>query len=275
MIYDCFVFYDELDLLEIRLNVLDSVVDRFVLVEATETFGKAPKKLFYKENQERFKKFQDRIIHVVVDDFPRWNWKKLRPTKNWDLEDFQRNALKRGLVDCQPDDIIIFSDIDEIPRPEKVVEYKNTPGIKTFYQELYYYYLNYLVVDHTEPNEFYKGYKPWHGSVMATYNYFKKSPNDMRTYRSKKDAEHTMVMDGGWHYSFMGGTDMILKKMKAYAHTEYMTPDMFSPSWVENQVKTGQDIFRRAMTFKKVDLAAHAPAYVLANQERYKKLILE
>jgi beta-1,4-mannosyl-glycoprotein beta-1,4-N-acetylglucosaminyltransferase len=83
-----------------------------------------------------------------------------------------------------------------------------------------------------------------------------------------------MVMDGGWHYSFMGGTDMILKKMKAYAHAEYMTPDMFSPEWVENQVRSGQDIFKRPMTFKKVDFKAHAPAYVVAHQDRYQKLIL-
>lgn len=274
MIYDCFVFYDELDLLEIRLNTLDAVVDRFVLVEATQTFSKVPKKLFYQENKERFKKFNDKIIHVVVDDFPRFNWKKLRPTKNWDLEDFQRNALKRGLVNCADEDVILFSDVDEIPRPELVKKYAQTPGIKTFYQEMYYYYLNYLVVDHSEPNEFYNDYKPWHGTVMAAYKYFKKSPNDMRTYRSRKDDLHVRVMDGGWHFSFMGGAEMILKKMKAYAHTEYMRDEMLTVEWIKTQLETGRDVFDRPYTFKKVDISQRGPDYVIQNQERYKHLIM-
>lgn len=274
MIYDCFVFYDELDLLEIRLNTLNEVVDRFVIVEAKETFSRTPKPLFFEQNKDRFAKFQDKIITVVIDEFPRINWKKLRPTRNWDRENFQRNALLRGLTQCKDDDIIIFSDVDEIPRPEKIREHLNTPGIKTFYQELYFYYLNYLVIDHPEPNEFYKGYKPWHGTVMGTFNYFKKSPNDVRTFRNRKDNEHTMVMDGGWHYSFMGGTEMIMKKLKAYAHTEYMGPDVFNPLWIEEQVRAGKDILNRSMTFKRVSLEDHAPKFLVEHQERYKHLIL-
>ncbi len=274
MIYDCFVFYDELDLLEIRLNVLNDVVDKFVIVESHETFSQTSKPLFYQENKARFKDFEHKIINVIIDKFPRWNWKKMRPARNWDREDFQRNALSRGLAQCTSDDIIIFSDVDEIPRPEKIVEYKNTPGVKTFYQEMYYYYLNYLVVDHTEPNDLYNGYRPWHGTVMATYDYFRKSPNDVRTYRSRKDKDHTMVMDGGWHYSFMGGTEMVLKKLRAYAHTEYMDENTFNPTWIEEQMRLGKDVLNRRVTFKKIALEVHAPRYLVDNQEKYKHLLL-
>nr|BFD69069.1 hypothetical protein HAGR004_40910 [Bdellovibrio sp. HAGR004] len=177
-------------------------------------------------------------------------------------------------MSCKDDDVIIFSDLDEIPRPEKIVEYKDRPGIKTFYQEMYYYYLNNLVVTHPEPNEMYKGYIPWHGSVMANYRYFKKSPNDMRTYRSKRDSEHIMVMDGGWHYSFMGGTKMILKKLRAYSHTEYMHSKTITPEWVEQQVREGKDIFSRNMSFRTVDLASHAPQYIVENREKFEHFIV-
>lgn len=274
MIYDCFVFYDELDLLEIRLNTLNDVVDRFVIVEARETFSQTEKPLFYELNKKRFAKFEDKISTVVIDRFPRMNWKKLRPARNWDRENYQRNALLQGLTQCTNDDIIIFSDVDEIPRPEKVLEYKNTPGIKTFYQEMYFYYLNYLVVDHPEPNSMYKDYKPWHGSVMGSYRYFKKSPNDVRTFRSRKDSEHTMVMDGGWHYSFMGGTEMILKKLRAYAHTEYMGSETFNPQWIEEQVRAGKDVLNRSMSFKQVALEERAPKYLAENQDLYRHLIV-
>lgn len=274
MIYDCFVFYDELDLLEIRLNVLNDVVDKFVIIESKKTFRGADKPLFYVENQERFSKFAGKIIHVVVEDFPKINWRKLRPFSNWDREDYQRNSLAKALKHCQPDDVILFSDVDEIPTPEKVVEHLKTPGIKTFYQELFYYYLNNLAYEHPEPNQMYKDYIPWHGTVMANYSYFKKyGPNDMRTYRSKKDREHVMVMDGGWHFSFMGGTEMILKKMRSYSHTEYMTEEMFNPQWVESSVRSGKDIFNRPMKFRRVGVE-RLPRYVQEHQDRYAKLIL-
>ncbi len=273
MIYDCFVFYDELDLLEIRLNVLNDVVDKFVIIESKKTFRGADKPLFYVENQERFSKFAGKVIHVVVEDFPKINWRKLRPFSNWDREDYQRDSLARALKHCQPDDVIIFSDVDEIPRPEKVTEYLTKPGIKTFYQEMYYYYLNNLAYEHPEPNQMYKDYIPWHGSVMANYAFFKKyGPNNMRTYRSRRDEEHTMVMDGGWHLSFMGGITMILKKMRTYSHTEYMTEEMLKPEWVESQVKMGRDVFNRPIKFKIVS-EERLPLYVQRNLERYSHLL--
>lgn len=274
MVYDCFVFYDELDLLEIRLNVLNDAVDKFVILESKKTFRGIDKPLFYVENKERFARFASKIIHVVLEDFPKINWRKLRPFSSWDREDYQRNALSKALKNCKPDDVILLSDVDEIPRPEKVTEHLRTPGIKTFYQELYYYYLNNLAYEHPEPNQLYKDYIPWHGTVMAPYSYFKKNtPHKMRTYRSLKGREHVMVMDGGWHFSFIGGTQMILKKMKAYSHTEYMTEEMLDPQWIESHVRGGKDIFNRPMKFKRVGLE-RLPQYVQQNTDRYANLIL-
>lgn len=117
MVYDCFQFFNELDILKIRLNVLDSVVDRFVISEATETFSGLKKPLYYEENKEMFAAFADKIIHVVVDDTPkgdRWG--------THERDTFQKNAVTRGLRDCTDEDIVIFSDLDEIPNPDKIRE---------------------------------------------------------------------------------------------------------------------------------------------------------
>jgi hypothetical protein len=113
MIYDCFTFFNELELLELRLHELSGVVDKFVLVEATRTHSNQPKALVYQENRARFQEFHDKIIHVVVDDMPN--------AKNaWALENFQRECIARGLVSCRPDDLVLVSDLDEIPRATTV-----------------------------------------------------------------------------------------------------------------------------------------------------------
>lgn len=131
MIYDCFAFFNELDLLEIRLNELDPVVDKFVLVEATRTFQKQPKPLYFEENKSRFKDFEHKIIHVVVDEYPNF-FSRFRIPTPMDYDNHQKNQIIRGLKDAKPDDVIIYSDLDEIPRAEKIMQYKDVPGIKIF-----------------------------------------------------------------------------------------------------------------------------------------------
>jgi len=108
-IYDCFTFFNELDLLEIRLNELNDAVDYFVLVEATKTQTGLPKSLYFENNKKMFEKFNKKIIHVIVDDMP--DIKR----GAWVLENYQRNQIMRGLTKCKDDDIIFISDLDEIP----------------------------------------------------------------------------------------------------------------------------------------------------------------
>ena len=89
MVYDCFQFFNELDILKIRLNVMNDVVDKFVISEATETFSGLKKPLYYEKNKEMFKEFEDKIIHVVVDDTPQGG--------THERDTFQKNAVTRGL----------------------------------------------------------------------------------------------------------------------------------------------------------------------------------
>ena len=152
-IYDCFLFFNELDLLEIKLHELYDHVDYFVLVEAKETFRGQGKQLYFHQNQDRFSKFLDKIIHVKVEE-------RLQTNNPWDREFFQRNQILRGLKDCYDDDIVIIEDLDEIVRasklPEIVTLLQNNQTFVTCGQTIYTYYLNR------------QGHTGWHGPWLGS-----------------------------------------------------------------------------------------------------------
>src|SRR5438105_1443502 len=127
MIYDCFTFFNELELLEIRLHELETVVDRFVLVESTRTFSNEPKRLVYDANKRQFARWNDRITHVIVNDMP-------QSDNAWDLEHHQRNAIGRGLTQCELGDTILVSDVDEIPHAGLVERLRGERGVLIFQQ---------------------------------------------------------------------------------------------------------------------------------------------
>jgi beta-1,4-mannosyl-glycoprotein beta-1,4-N-acetylglucosaminyltransferase len=133
MTYDSFVFFNELDLLEIRLAELSPVVDRFVIVESTRTFTGAEKPLWFWENRSSFAEFAERIVHVVVDDMP-------DGVDAWARERHQRNCIARGLQSCSDSDYILISDVDEIPRSE-LVHGRN--DLASFVQGMNYYFFEF------------------------------------------------------------------------------------------------------------------------------------
>ena len=139
-VFDCFPFFNELDILEIRLAELDPLVDHFVIVEATRTHTGKPKPLYFADNRKRYDRYADKIIHVVVDDLPSG------PSDHWGREIFQRQAIVRGLGDARPDDRIISSDCDEIPKPDVLRRALALPGLShrivVFWCENYFYRLN-------------------------------------------------------------------------------------------------------------------------------------
>ena len=112
-IYDCFTFYNELDLLELRLTELYDFVDHFVLVEADTTYTSVPKPFYYEENKQRYARWADKIIHIKVTDMP-------HSPDAWVNDIFQRNQIARGIADAAPEDLIMICDLDEIVRQEAV-----------------------------------------------------------------------------------------------------------------------------------------------------------
>ena len=144
MIYDCFCFFNELDLLEIRLNTLDSVVDKFILVESTLTFTGNSKPLYYTENKNRFEKFKNKIIHIIVDNFPSIPNATYREIA-WIREYTQRNAILRGIPKtAKDDDYLIIADLDEIPCPEAIKKALSYNGVSHLSLSMYYYFEQFL-----------------------------------------------------------------------------------------------------------------------------------
>lgn len=285
MIYDCFTFFNELDLLEIRLNILNDVVDKFVLVEATKTHQGNEKSLFYAENIERFEKFSNKIIHVVVNEFPPQG-----DDKAWTFERHQRNMITEGLKGCMPEDIILISDIDEIPNPVKISAYKNQKGIKLFLQQMFYYFLNCK-------NATLKENFRWPGTVMVSYSEFI-SPQYYRDlsiavtgfynprfliriyvkliffYKVNLHGKKVIFVDnGGWHFSYLGGVQAIIKKLEAFAHTEYNTEQFKDAKSIEQAINNGQDIFGRDFIYKFVLIDDSYPDYIVSNKTKFEHLI--
>lgn len=276
MIYDCFPFFNELDLLEIRLNELDSVVDKFVLVESTRTFQKKPKPLFYEKNRERFKKFEDKIIHIVVDKPPGFFY-KWRIPKAWDYSNFQKDQIVRGLKNCQVGDKIIFSDLDEIPRANKIKEAIDMKGVRVFQQKYYNYFLNCIAVNgekatHLTERE---GIVYWHGSVMIDFEDFI-SAKKTRLLRNEKGAGIVQIEEGGWHFSFLGGWEIIRTKLDAWEHAgerKYNPEKLSNPDELKKLINSGSDLFDREFKFKFIEIEDDLPKFLLDNLGKFKNLI--
>lgn len=202
-IYDCFQFYNELDLLEMRLAELDAVVDRFVLVEATYTHAGDPKPLYYADNRHRFAAYHHKIIHVIVEDDP--------GGFAWLREAHQREAIGRGLVDCAPGDMVIIGDADEILRPDVVTRLRQAAesGPLLFAPQLaiFLYFLNL------------QSPEPWTSVAAAPYELIRRIGTNRMRYLVKQGIGQP-IADAGWHFTWMGGVDRFLAKLGAFAHRE-------------------------------------------------------
>ena len=279
MIYDCFQFFNELDMLKIRLNVMSPIVDKFVISEATETFSGLKKPLYYEENKEMFAEFADKIIHVVVDDTPEGY--------THDRDTFQKNAVTRGLKDCTDEDIVIFSDLDEIPNPEKIKEILKDfqeDKIYHFAQRLFYCYLNMEEVSGnllSYAGEF-EGVerKKWIGSKMCSYKLLREQNLMLGELRFPERKEIGIrVEDGGWHFGYMGGhgekdiKKRVQEKVISAAHQEYNSKHVLNQ--VTDQIKDGKDIFGRDAKFIRCEIDESFPVYVREHQEELSYLIMQ
>ena len=228
-IYDCFMFFDEEMLLDLRLNIMDEYVDKFVITEATYMHSGESKKLLFDIN--KFSKFKDKIIYIVVDTPPP-NLFKIGDDNSLNTKESKKilNASKRelyqiektqdGLVKADPDDVIIVSDVDEIPNLEKVNFNAIDQKLIFFKQKMFYYKLNLL-------------YKliPWYGSKACKKKYFK-SPRWLRSIKNKKYPvwrfdilfsqfkynDIYYVIDGGWHFTNIRKPIDLKKKLSNFLH---------------------------------------------------------
>ena len=269
MLYDCFTFFNELDLLEIRLNYLNEYVDKFVLVEMGKTHSGQDKPFYFEENKSRYKKFLPKIIHIKVTDYP-----ENSINDSWHLENYQRDCIMRGLDNAAPDDVIIISDLDEIPSCEAITSYTN--GIMVLEQKMMYYYLNNLNIT---DSIWRKGTKICHFSDLLNpnlnvFNQFgcNHTKKGLPTYI--RFCSGPSFPNGGWHFSYLGNSHDISYKITSFAHQELNNEKYTNTSEIEKKIKSGQDLFDRHYVYKPIPIDDTFPEYIVKNQDKYKHLIL-
>ena len=228
-IYDCFMYFDEDMLLDLRLNILNSYVKRFIITEATYTHSGSKKKLNFDLN--KFNKFKDKIEYIVVDTPPpdilpidQNDTKEKKGEKlilnGYARDNYQRNNLNRGLKNIDDEDIIIISDLDEIPNLQGV-NFKNIKEkINIFKQKMFYYKLNLYIEDFV-----------WHGSKACKKKYLI-SPQWLRNIKSKKYSKWridlwmskkkyisvNLINNGGWHFTSIRTPEELEKKLLNFTH---------------------------------------------------------
>jgi beta-1,4-mannosyl-glycoprotein beta-1,4-N-acetylglucosaminyltransferase len=299
-IYDGFLFFNELDLLEIRLNVLNDVVDYFILVEASVTHQGTPKSFIFEENKNRFSKFLDKIIHIKIDNIPNnfinlpqissTNFKEqiikdiyndISKTKlfnrfnpnemGFGRDFFQKECVKLGMENAQEKDILISSDLDEIPNPEyisRLNEFFESDQLYTFNQTHYCYYLNMIHYSHIDNTRYNREINTnWKGSRMGTWSILKNySLNELRA------QDNNDVINGGWHFSWMGGIDRVKNKLKSYSHQENNQTHIIEG--IDQMLSVENTIYDfRGDRSVKIEIGENHPQYIIDNQDKFKHLI--
>lgn len=276
MVYDCFIFFNELELLEIRLHELNDVVDKFVLIEANKTFQNNHKPYYFEENKERFAPFLDKIIHVKLDKYPLFI-PLINPFTPWKLEFFQRNSIVKGLKDCKPDDIVLISDVDEIPRAS-VVKSMLENGVNQIYglkMDMYMYFLNNQLIYDGGSSMTIEQSKDgiWHCTAVLPYKLLTKKPNRLRRIimRTRRRGEvYKIIPNAGWHFTYLGGVKNIINKLEAFSHTEFNNDTFKSHEKIEEYITTGKDLFGRDMQFKMLKSLDSLPEFVQKNADNPK-----
>ena len=278
MVIDCIPFFNELDILKLRLHILDPLVDWFVIEEATHTFSGLPKELCFEKNREMFEEFLPKITYLVVDNSP-------KEISTHERDKFQKNALAKALIDASDKDVLILSDVDEIPNPavlQELVKRFDPDKIYHLAQRNFYCYLNMEEVSGnllSITGEF-PGVerRMWLGTkVFAKKNIPESGIIDLREI-SPEDPRSIRVADGGWHFGYMGScheTDVSRRvgtKVVAAAHQEYNTEDVLAE--VKDRLILGEDIFGRNAVFQWAVVDESYPQYLLEHKSEYDYLIM-
>ena len=264
MIYDCFSYLDEDLLLNLRLNILDKYVDYFVIVEGNRTWQNNSKELKFDIN--KYEKFKDKIIYIKVTDLPDGRDPYLR-------ENHQRNSILKGLINSKDQDIIIISDLDEIPNPEVFTNFKKEMRFAVFKQKHFYYKFNLQ----SKNNPY------WLGSRICLKEYlispqwlrdlkFKKRP----FWRLDKFRLNNIIENGGWHFCNLKKPESLLYKYKNLCETddpihfkEKIDEKYLNIEEIKKRINEGQDIIGRKDNFTTVNLDNSFPKFLINNQSIY------
>ena len=249
MIYDLTQLNDELDMLEIRLNILDPHVDFFVIGQSTQTFSGKDKVLYFNKYEKRWDKWREKIIDVIMP--------RVETDDVFERTAIQKDSLRTALKDCKPDDIIYYSDVDEIWKQptafgvpifsEKVIKLSQTN---------YCYYLNQ------------RSSEEWQGTNTCFYK-------DLVNLNDLRANHDNVLLDGGWHFTNMGGIEKVRNKIASYDHQEMINDEVRER--LEERMENGEDYLGRSRDWQGKPFEywideSQLPSYIIDNKTKWKHL---
>jgi beta-1,4-mannosyl-glycoprotein beta-1,4-N-acetylglucosaminyltransferase len=244
-IIDTFHFNNEIELLDLRVHILEDIVDKFIVKEADETFTRNPKKCL-----------------AALYDHPKVFTHKVELPDGtpWERDTYQKTAkVNLDEFGISSDALIMMSDVDEMPSVEAI--HRMTTELKygmlcRFMQRPFQRFLNVEQIG-----------QPWSGTRVCLAS----------TYHLLNDGNFSHHMPaysigkGGWHWSFLGDTEMIIDKIKSYGHTQFNTPETIR--LIDERVANSQDVLGRTFRFRTVDIDETYPVYIRENQDKLRHLI--
>lgn len=255
-VIDAFTFWCELDLLELRLSILDPYVDKFILVESEQTFSGNPKPLIYQQNKEKFAKWNDKIIHIVAP-----NIELQDPNNLFERHYLAYELIERELMKFSPEDIAFCSDLDEIWNPEILKKIDDFPH--SLYQYAYSYWLNQRCSEQ------------WTGTLMTKVKNIFEGFNKLN-----RTTKPFPLRDGGWHFANMGGAEMIIQKLLSYDHSNEIIPvlSQFEDFGIQDRMDNNLDFLGRmtdyeGKPFKFFIDEKDWPKYLTENKDKWNYLM--
>jgi beta-1,4-mannosyl-glycoprotein beta-1,4-N-acetylglucosaminyltransferase len=289
-VYICMQFFNEYEILKLKLEEIYDVVDYIVITEGTSTHTGIPKPLNFYNNKHLFDKYLGKIIyqpisnvrgetadpnfeivnqrHDAIIDFIKKNYPWDTCIDHYSRDIFEKESLIAPLIDrCDPMDIIILGDCDEIPRAsalEELIQNFEKDKIYHLYHHNYWYYMNLLKTD-----------IEWYGNIALSFENYSYMQNAFCNMRQNKNG--IFVPDAGWHFSYMP-VNSIRNKMQAITHQDLMTDQVKNgvEQSVKNAIVSNKDLFGRWAKFDKVEINYEThPRYLVDHQDEYKEFILE
>jgi len=264
-IFDCVTFYNENLITNARIEILNNFVDHFIICESKYDHKGNKKNInFFLKNQA----YKNKVKHLVIEEnFPDVN-------SGWKVEEYQREKILNALTEADDDDLILYSDSDEIPNPTKIkyLDLKNKYGI--FMQKFFVYKLNIF-----NPHE-----SPWEGTRVCRKKDLK-SITFLRKKVLKKNLKKPfwkigvekniqIIEDGGWHFNNLYSIETISKKLKTFQHNEFSSSKFSSLDVIKNKINNLEDLFGRGHKYEKVKIDESFPYFIKQNLELFKDYIL-
>ena len=265
-IYDCFQYFNEDHMVDLRINILNKDVDYFVISESTKTHQGDDKKLNFKI--ENFKKYENKIIYKVAD-FKEEKKKINHKGGESHVEQHQRNNILSGLNKANDNDLIILSDSDEIPDLKKINQIKPKTKFTAFSQSMFMYKLNLKNINESG----------WIGSKVCLRKNLPQ-PQKLRDLKFKKypfwriDKKNLQIIEGGWHFSFLQSPEDIAKKIQSYSHGEFNIKENIDINKINQKINENLDIFNRGYELKKISIDESFPEYIFKNRTILKNWII-